>query len=91
MHVADFHRDSGTVLVRTSKAGKIHHIELTGEGLEFFDEITAGRAGPELLFHRDGAPWGKSQQRPLVPHCQDQPSRVVPYSAAHLCIVDGHG
>jgi hypothetical protein len=29
MHVADFHRDSGTVLVRTSKAAKIRHIELT--------------------------------------------------------------
>jgi hypothetical protein len=58
MHVADFHRDSGTVLVRTSKAGKVRHIELTTEGLEFFQEITAGRTGTEFLFHRDGAAWG---------------------------------
>jgi len=36
MHVADFHRDSGTLLVRTSKAGKVRHIELTAEGLDFF-------------------------------------------------------
>ena len=57
MHVADFHRDSGTVLVRTSKAGKVRHIELTTEGLEFFNEITAGRAGTEFLFHRDSVPW----------------------------------
>jgi integrase len=53
MRVADFHRDSGTVLVRTSKAGKVRHIELTLEGLEFFNETTAGRVGRELLFHRD--------------------------------------
>jgi hypothetical protein len=66
-HLADFHRDSGTVLVRTSKAGKVRHIELTTEGLEFFQEITAGRTGTEFLFHRDGAAWGKShQQRPLA-------------------------
>src|ERR1051325_8879634 len=43
MHVADFHRDSGTVLVRTSKAGKVRHIELTAEGLDFFNE-KIGRA-----------------------------------------------
>jgi integrase len=56
MRVADFHRDSGTVVVRTSKAGKVRHIELTAEGLTFFAEVTAGRAGSEVLFHRDGAP-----------------------------------
>ena len=82
MHVADFHRDSGTVLVRTSKAGKIHYIELTGEGLEFFDEITAGRAGPELLFHRDGAPWGKSHSsarssKPAALPRSTQPRRSI--------------
>jgi len=71
MHVADFHRDSGTVLVRTSKAGKVRHIELTAEGLEFFNEITAGRAGGEPLFHRNGTTWGKShQQRPLTDACR---------------------
>jgi integrase len=70
MHVADFHRDSGTVLVRTSKAGKVRHIELTIEGLDFFNETTAGRTGSEFLFHRNGSPWGKShQQGPLVEAC----------------------
>ena len=67
MHVADFHRDSGTVLVRTSKAGKVRHIELTTEGLEFFQEITAGLTGTEFLFHRDGAAWGKSHQQRRSP------------------------
>jgi len=71
MHVADFHRDSGTVVVRTSKTGKVRHIELTAEGLSLFAEITAGRAGSEFLFHRNGRPWGKShQQRPLVESCK---------------------
>jgi integrase len=78
MTVTDFHRDSGTLLVRTSKAGKVRHIELTAEGLDFFNEITAGRVGSELLFHRDDARWGKShQQRPLV-----EASRVAKISPA---------
>jgi integrase len=82
MHVSDFHRDSGTVLVRTSKAGKVRHIELTGEGLEFFREITAGRAGGEFLFHRDGTRWGKShQQRPLVEACRG--AQVIPAASFH--------
>jgi integrase len=96
MHVADFHRDSGTVLVRTSKAGKVRHIELTVEGLEFFGEIAAGRAGAELLFHRDGAAWGKShQQRPLVEACRA--AKISPAASFHtlrhtyasLMVMDG--
>jgi integrase len=82
LHVADFHRDSGTVLVRTSKAGKVRHIELTAEGLDFFKEITAGRAGIEFLFHRDGVTWGKShQQRPLTEACRV--GKVTPAASFH--------
>jgi integrase len=82
MHVADFHRDSGTLLVRTSKAGKVRHIELTGEGLDFFNEITAGRGAAEILFHRAGAAWGKShQQRPLVDACRA--AKVSPAASFH--------
>ena len=82
MHVADFHRDSGTALVRTSKAGKARHIEITAEGLGFFNEITAGRAGGEFLFHRDGAAWGKShQQRPLAEACRV--AKISPAASFH--------
>jgi integrase len=82
MHVADFHRASGTVLVRTSKAGKVRHIELTAEGLDFFQGITAGRASTEFLFHRNGAAWGKShQQRPLVDACRA--GKVIPAASFH--------
>jgi integrase len=96
MHVSDFHRDSGTLLVRTSKAGKVRHIELTAEGLDFFDEMTAGRPNSELLFHRDGMAWGKShQQRPLTEACRA--ASINPASSFHtlrhtyasLMIMDG--
>jgi integrase len=96
MHVADFHRDSGTLLVRTSKASRVRHIELTTEGLEFFAEITAGRANTHFLFNRDGAPWGKShQQRPLVEACRT--AKVTPTASFHtlrhtyasLMVMDG--
>ena len=81
LHVSDFHRDSGTVLVRTSKAGKVRHIELTAEGLEFFNETTAGRAGSELLFHRNNTAWGKShQQRPLTEACRAARITLAPHS-----------
>jgi integrase len=96
MHVADFHRDSGTLLVRTSKAGKVRHIELTVEGLDFFNEITAGRVGSELLFHRDGTAWGKShQQRPLSEAChvaKIDPAasfHTLRHSYASLMVMDG--
>lgn len=96
MQVADFNHDSGTVLVRTSKAGRVRHIELTVEGLEFFKGITAGRAGGEFLFHRDGGQWGKShQQRPLAEACRA--AKVGPavsfhalrHTYASLMVMDG--
>jgi integrase len=96
MRVVDFHRDSGTLLVRTSKAGKVRHIELTAEGLDFFREITAGHAGAEFLFHRDSTAWGKShQQRPLAEACRA--ASITPaasfhtlrYTYASLMVMDG--
>jgi integrase len=82
MNVTDFHSDSGTLLVRASKAGRVRHIELTAEGLEFFEQITAGRASTEPLFHRDGAPWGKShQQRPLAE--ASRAAKVSPAASFH--------
>ena len=83
MHVGDFHRDSGTLLVRTSKAGKVRHIELTREGLDFFKPLTAGREASDLLFHREGIAWGKShQQRPLSEACRA--AKVKPAASFHI-------
>jgi integrase len=82
MHVADFHHDSGTLLVRTSKAGKVRHIELTAEGLAFFKGSAAGRSGSELLFHREGVAWGKSHQtRPLAEACRA--AKISPSASFH--------
>lgn len=96
MRVADFSRDSGTLLVGTSKAGRVRHIELTAEGLEFFNGITAGRASGEFLFHRDGSAWGKShQQRPLAEACRAakvSPAvsfHVLRHTYASLMVMDG--
>jgi integrase len=96
MRVADFQRDSGTVLIRHSKGGKIRHIELTAEALDFFRAISAGRTGTEFLFHRTGTPWGKShQQRPLSEACRT--AKVIPAASFHtlrhtyasLMVMDG--
>lgn len=96
MSVADYHHDSGTLLVRTSKAGKLRHIELTAEGLDFFEQITAGHSGSGPLFHRNGARWGKShQQRPLSEACQA--AKINPAASFHtlrhtyasLMVMDG--
>jgi integrase len=96
MRVADFHRDSGTLLVRRSKTGKVRHVELTAEGLDFFHEITAGRADSQYLFQRDGKPWGKShQQRPLVEACRAAKGistasfHTLRHTYASLMVMDG--
>lgn len=61
--VADFNRDAGTVAIRQSKSGRPRHIVLTDEGQNFFDQLTAGRAGNEPML---GA-WGDSYQlRPMA-------------------------
>ena len=36
---------------------------LNDEGLRFFESLTAGLASSDLVFTRDGSPWGKSEQQ----------------------------
>ncbi|HEY2675348.1 MAG TPA: site-specific integrase [Steroidobacteraceae bacterium] len=53
MDVAD-----GQVHVRHSKSGRPRSVPLSDEGLQFFDQITAGRAGDDSVFQRqDGEGW----------------------------------
>jgi integrase len=68
MQVSDFSRDAGTVAVRQSKGGKSRHIVLTDEGVAFFKQLCAGRAGSELIFVKsDGGPWKAAHQaRPMI-------------------------
>jgi integrase len=69
--VADFNNDSGTIAIRQSKAGKPRHVVLTDEGVAFFKQLCAGRAGNEPIFRKaSGAAWSKShQKRPMVAAC----------------------
>jgi integrase len=72
MTVSDFNQDSGTALIRTSKAGKARHVVLNHEGRALFETLSAGRAGDQRIFVKaDGTMWGKSHQhRPLKAACE---------------------
>jgi integrase len=67
MQTGDFNRDSGTVFIRKSKAGRARHVVLTEEGQRLLAGLTAGKTPQSLIFNRDdGAAWGPShQKRPL--------------------------
>jgi integrase len=67
LQASDFNRESGTITVRESKAGKPRHVALTDEGRALFEQLTAGRSSRDIIFARDGGEaWGKShQKRPL--------------------------
>ena len=68
----DFDRDSGTLHVRVAKAGKGRRIFLDAEAAEFFSELTAGRAGDEVMLVREsGGSWDRSNQtRPMRQTCE---------------------
>jgi integrase len=63
LEVHDFNPDSGTVHIARSKSGKARNVVLTGQGSEFFREVTVGRPGSDLIFKRDdGEPWTDTLQ-----------------------------
>ena len=52
----------GQVRVRHAKSGEPRSVPLDDEGVEFFDRMTAGKRGDELVFTRaDGSPWYRMQ------------------------------
>lgn len=53
MTAGAFDPQAGTVTVRESKGGKPRHVALTDEGREFFQRVTAGKAGGARMFERD--------------------------------------
>jgi integrase len=63
LQVHDFDHRAGTAAIRQSKSGKPRHIVLTDEGVALFRQLTAGRAGDELML----GTWGDShQRRPMI-------------------------
>jgi integrase len=54
---SDFNPDVGTVRMRSRKGDgteKVYHVTLTDEGVSFFKELCAGRAGDGLMFQNLG-------------------------------------
>lgn len=84
MKCADFNAEAGVVTVRLSKAGKPRHVVLTEEGQRLFATLSAGRAGGDLFFRRDGdKAWQASeQQRPLEEACRR--AKIDPPATFHV-------
>jgi len=72
LRINDFNRDTGTIAIRTSKAGKPRHVVLTDEGVTFFERVCSDRIGSEPIFLKaNGSPWRKSHQiRPMAEACR---------------------
>ena len=70
LQARDFNPDSNTVTMRSSKGrGKerVYNVALSDEGARFFEQVTAGLTGSDLIFKKDdGAAWGKSHQKRLM-------------------------
>lgn len=84
LKVHDFNAAQGAVYIRETKNGKPRHIPLTSEGNAFFDEITAGKLGDELIFtHSSGEEWGSSHQiRRLRDACKI--AKIKPEASFHI-------
>ncbi|MFN3890638.1 MAG: tyrosine-type recombinase/integrase [Beijerinckiaceae bacterium] len=84
MVASDFHRESGTVTVRRSKAGKARRVVLNDEGVNLFNGLTVGRGPGERIFRRDdGGAWKASQQqRPL--EVASEAAKVSPAATFHI-------
>lgn len=70
LKAGDFDADAAILHIRQAKAGK-RSVPLTDDAVQFFSQVTAGRARDALILTRDedGA-WGKSHQfRPLREAC----------------------
>jgi integrase len=53
-----------TLVVPAGKPGKSRRLPLTSEGVEFFGQVTAGKAGSDFVFtHAEGEPWGMQHQK----------------------------
>lgn len=83
MRARDYNPDSNSVRISESKSGRPRDVYLNAEGVTFFEQATAGRAGDALLFTRSsGEPWGRSHQvRPMAESCAAARLRRVGFHA----------
>jgi integrase len=82
--VVDFDPDSDTLVILQSKSGKPRYVHLSGESVDFFRAVCAGRPGPEIMFRRpSGEPWGTSHQaEPMHQACQR--AGIMPAVSFHI-------
>jgi integrase len=71
LQVGGINLDLRSAFIRESKGGKSRYVPLNDEGMDFFSQLVAGRAGSELVFLKsNGKPWGKAHaQRPMEEAC----------------------
>jgi integrase len=71
------------LLIGAGKSNQDRRLPLTSEGVEFFDEVTAGKAGTALIFTRsDGSAWGPHfQTRPMEAACKA--GKIEPRATFH--------
>lgn len=72
LRVADYNRDIGAVAIRAGKTSTPRHVILTADGVSFFEQLSAGRTGNDLMLPKsDGSAWLKSHQiRPMLAACK---------------------
>jgi integrase len=81
LKVADY--GDRVLLVPAGKPGTSRRLPLTSEGTEFFDQVTAGKAGTALVFTRaDGEPWAmQDQKRRMIVACMA--AKIEPRATFH--------
>jgi integrase len=84
LKICDYNSDSNTISIHQSKSGKPRHIPLNQEGINFFDQQTAGRKSQAFIFTRsDGLQWKKNYQvRPLEAACKA--AKITPTINFHI-------
>lgn len=84
LNVRDFHR--GKIHIRTSKTGRPRDVVLTPEGVAFFESITVGRDGGDIMLPRRAwsrvGRWVKSVQQPPMAKACDA-ARIIPRVGFH--------
>lgn len=83
LKVGDFDADEATIFIAESKSGRARHVRLSDEGVKFFRQLCAGRAGDQLIFRKsEGQPWLKSHQsRPMIDACER--AKITPRIGFH--------
>ena len=97
LRVHDFDHRAGTIQIATSKSGKPRHVHMTQEGVQFFEQLCAGRPGGDLMLVKEtGEPWRTSNQeyvmRDAVERAKISPAisfHGLRHSYASLAIMGG--